>query len=157
MTPYLIPAAGVLLMVGLLAALRPKKRPKPAETQDYTDALLRIIDGDLDGAVAGLKQVVKHDSDNVMAYIKLGSIFRAQGHAQRAAKIHRHLLVRGDLSDAMVQRVLHQLVLDYRAMGALERAVEMAKTPQRTATGKIPPTKNCFWNSTRPRANGTRP
>ena len=127
MTLYYLMAAGGLLLLGLVAGMRPKKCRRPQETQDYTDALHHLIDGDLDAAVVGLKKVVKRDSDNVMAYIELGAIFRMQGHAQRASKVHRHLLVRGNLPDALVQRVLHQLVLDYRAMGALERAVEMAE------------------------------
>ena len=86
-----------------------------------------LLEGKTDAALERLKRTVKEDTDNIMAYITLGNILRKKGFPIRAAKIHRNLLVRGDIADTQIETVLYNLVLDYRANGLLDKATEMAE------------------------------
>jgi len=126
----LLPAAagtGVLLISALFTISRSRRKHSCAGNQAYIDALHLLVDNHLDDAAALLKQVIKSDTANIMAYVALGTIFRRQGHPVKAAKVHRGLLLRGDLPDVYLQRILHQLVLDYQAANMLDKAVEMAE------------------------------
>ena len=128
----IIPAAsgaGALLISGFfILARRSSGRKHRGFSKDaYIEALQQLADGHLEEAATALKQVVKTDTDNIMAYIELGAVLRKQGHPARASKIHRSLLVRGDLPDHHMQHILHHLVLDYRDAKMLNKAVEMAE------------------------------
>jgi lipopolysaccharide biosynthesis regulator YciM len=105
-----------------------KKRPKPITTKTpYLDALHLMIDGKTDEALEQLKRTVNEDSDNIMAYIMLGNIFREKGFPIRATNVHRNLLLRNTLPEIHTDVILHHLVLDYRAAGMIEKAVETAE------------------------------
>jgi len=116
----------IITSAGIVITLKRRKRETSGKTP-YVDALHLLMDGKKDEALDRLKRIVRKDTENIMAYIKLGDIFREKGYPVRAAKIHRNLLVRGDLTDTEVNTTLHHLVLDYRAAGALDKAVEMAE------------------------------
>ncbi|MBN2416570.1 tetratricopeptide repeat protein [bacterium] len=123
-------AAGALILIAAGAVLllhRRRGRTRPGRESAYIEALHRLLEGQTDEALEQLKKTVKQDSDNIMAYIKLGDIYRDRGLPAKAAKIHRNLLVRSDLNDRQVRSVLFHLVQDYRNAGALDRAVEMAE------------------------------
>ncbi len=111
--------------IGLLIIKRGKKRS--SKKTPYIDALHMVLDGKKAEALELLKKTVKEDSENIMAYIKLGDILRDQGFADRAAKIHRNLLIRGDLTEKQTNSILEHLVLDYQSSGALDKAIEMAE------------------------------
>jgi len=111
--------------IGLLIIKRGKKQS--SKKTPYVDALHMVLDGKKAEALELLKKTVKEDSENIMAYIKLGDILRDQGFADRAAKIHRNLLIRGDLTEKQTNSILKHLVLDYQSSGALDKAIEMAE------------------------------
>jgi len=127
MTTYiLIAILLVIVSTGVVIRLKRKKQKTLGKTP-YVDALNLLLEGKKDEALDRLKRTVKKDTENIMAYIKLGDIFREKGYPIRAAKIHRNLLVRGDLTDAEIETALYHLVLDYRATGVLDKAIEMAE------------------------------
>jgi lipopolysaccharide assembly protein B len=119
----LISAAG---LAAFLVWLGRKRRKRPAGSP-YLDALHLMLDGRSDEAMEKLKRTVRTDTDNIMAYIKLGDLFREQGYPVRAAKIHRNLLLRTTLTEEETSETLYHLVLDYRAAKALDKAVETAE------------------------------
>lgn len=115
-----------LIMSGSMIVL--KKRTKSKKYQnEYIDALHLLLAGKKDEALNRLKRTIKEDSGNIMAYITLGDILRDKGFPLRAVKIHRNLLVRGDLTEAQIESILHHLVLDYQAGSMLDKAVEMSE------------------------------
>jgi lipopolysaccharide biosynthesis regulator YciM len=91
------------------------------------EALHFLLDGHQDEALEKLKKTVKEDTENIMAYIQLGAIFRQKGFPIRAAKIHRDLLVRSSISEAEINTILKHLIIDYRTAGILDKAIEMGE------------------------------
>ncbi|MBN1895875.1 tetratricopeptide repeat protein [bacterium] len=120
------PIAGIALFL-IVVALYIRSRKKSSGRTPYIDALHLLLDGKKDEALDRLKQTVRTDTENIMAYVRLGILFREKGLPLRAAKIHRNLLVRSNLKDEDVDIILHQLVLDYEASGTLDRAITVAE------------------------------
>ena len=124
-----IPLFIVLAVIGFLTVagwVRMRKRNPQSQTP-YLDALHLLLEGKNDDAMEELKRTVQEDSDNIMAYITLGDILRDRGFAVRAAKIHRNLLLRNTLTEHQTDTVFRHLVLDYKASGLIDRAVETAE------------------------------
>ncbi len=114
----------IIICAGVVITLKRRKRETSGKTP-YVDALHLLMDGKKDEALDRLKRTVRKDTENIMAYIKLGDIFREKGYPIRAAKIHRKLLVRGDLTCTEGFRAFLHLVLDYRAAGTLGLALRV--------------------------------
>jgi len=126
-TIIIIAVIVVLLILTGLIWRRIRRRKKPAKISLYQEALHLYLDGKLDAALEKLKKTVKADTENIMAYIKLGDIFREKGLPIRAARVHRNLLVRSDLNEEEINTTLYHLIQDYQDAEMLDRAVEMAE------------------------------
>ena len=124
---YLIIAISFICISIVTALLFGQKKRRKADQSPYVDALHMLLEGKKEKAIDCLKRTVKEDTDNIMAYILLGDIFREKGFPVRAIKIHRNLLIRGNLTDSQIETILHHLVLDYHANNMLEKAIEMAE------------------------------
>jgi len=122
----LIVVTFIVLCIGAIRVMKRIKRKKQSPSP-YIDALHLLLEGKKDEALDQLKRTVKTDTENIMAYIQLGNLFREKGFPIRAAKIHRNLLVRGELSDREISSILYHLVLDYKSSNNLDRAIEMAE------------------------------
>ncbi len=117
----------IIILTGVFTAILKRKKQKSRGKTPYINALNMLLEGKKDEALEYLKKTVKEDTENIMAYIRLGDIFREKGFPIRAAKIHRNLLVRGDITESETNTILHHLVFDYRASGMLNKAIEMAE------------------------------
>jgi lipopolysaccharide biosynthesis regulator YciM len=117
----------VVITLAVFVAWITRKRRKPASKTPYVDALHLLLDGRRDDALEQLKKTVRADTENIMAYIKLGDIFRDKGYPIRASKIHRNLLLRTTLTGEQTEETLFHLILDYRAADMIDKAVEMAE------------------------------
>lgn len=127
MNMIFILAAGVSLPILLIAIFQSRRRKKGRDHRsDFLNALYWLIEGKHEEALEALKKTVKKDTDNVMAYIQLGVLLRRMNQPAKAAKIHKNLLLRGDLTEQDTLSILHHLVLDYRESGAIDLAVETA-------------------------------
>jgi lipopolysaccharide biosynthesis regulator YciM len=118
---------GVIALLAGLIVLWEVRKKQTRSRNPYTEALHHILEGRNDQALEYLKKTVKRDTENIMAYIQLGDIFREKGYPLRGAKIHRNLLVRGDIRDMEIDTVLYHLVLDYKSANMLDKAIEMAE------------------------------
>lgn len=125
---YLIIGGAVMVSAGTLALLgrRFRKSAVPGKTP-YVDALHMLLEGKNEEALDLLKKTVRIDTDNIMAYIKLGDILREKNMPLRAVKIHRNLLVRQNLPQPHIEMILQHLVKDYQTAGVLGKAIEMAE------------------------------
>ena len=103
-----------------------RKKKKPRINSIYTDALNAMVNGDLNNAIALLKQVVKQDSNHVRAYLQLGNILR-KDNPEQALKIHQSLTVRPNLSRNMQADIHAALADDYRLLSNYTKAKEEAK------------------------------
>jgi len=121
----------ILLFIGCFAIffywLSKRSKEKTIPRNFYVDALHALLEGQLDEAIEKLKRTIRDDTDNVMAYIKLGDILREKGYPVRAAKVHRNLLLRTTLSEEDIQTTLYHLVLDYQKASMLDKAIETAE------------------------------
>ncbi|HJN98600.1 MAG TPA: hypothetical protein QGF51_06440, partial [Candidatus Marinimicrobia bacterium] len=70
-----------------------KGAQKPKTDTLFTEALNAMVKGDKSKAARLLRDVVKQDSDHIMAYLQLGNIIR-EDHPSQAIKIHQSLTVR---------------------------------------------------------------
>jgi len=103
--------------------LRKKRKPRSL----YLSAVHLLLEGRKEEALEKLKKTVTSDTENIPAYIQLGAIYRETGYPVRAAKIHRQLLVRGDLEEDERISILRHLVLDYKTSNTLDLAIETAE------------------------------
>jgi lipopolysaccharide biosynthesis regulator YciM len=113
-------------MSGSVIVFKKRTKSKSGENE-YIEAIHLLLADKKDEALDRLKRTIKKDSGNIMAYITLGDILRDKGYPLRAVKIHRNLLVRGDLTESQIETILHHLVLDYQAGSMFDKAVEMSE------------------------------
>jgi dephospho-CoA kinase len=66
-------------------------------------------------------------------HFALGNLFRRRGEYERAVRVHQHLLSRGDLSQADLDRAQHALALDFLKAGLLDRAEDSLSKLEGTA------------------------
>lgn len=111
----------VVVLLGALAFYlgyeRLLGRPRKTSGQVYIESLQDLLNGREEAAFAKLRQVVSEDSDNVDAYLRLGSILREHGQPQRALQVHKNLTLRSSLPVIDKVEVLKQLTLDFMATG----------------------------------------
>ena len=87
------------------------------------EALLAVLDRDLERAELLLTSIVRRDSTAVDAYLGLARLWRQRGEVGRAIRIHQNLLLRLDAESEDGRRVLLELGADFRQGGFLRRAI----------------------------------
>jgi lipopolysaccharide biosynthesis regulator YciM len=86
-----------------------------------------MLIGDTDSAFWKLRELVKGDTNNVSAYIKLGDILREKDKGEQAVKIHQSLIFRRNLRTEVKIEIYRSLANDYFQMNQFPRAEENAK------------------------------
>jgi lipopolysaccharide biosynthesis regulator YciM len=87
------------------------------------EALLAVLDRDLDRAEALITQAVRLDSKAVEPYLALARLYRLRGEIGRAIRVHQNLLLRKDLSREQATAGLADLAADFQQGGFLQRAI----------------------------------
>jgi lipopolysaccharide biosynthesis regulator YciM len=116
----------VALVGGLmlyLQHLRSVKKPLEEAANDFAAGLNYLVGGDRALALQKFREVVRRDTNNVDAYVKIGDILRDAGNLDRAAKVHRDLLVRTNLTNHQQLQILRSLAKDYDVAGKHELAL----------------------------------
>lgn len=106
----------MLLILGALAFYYfyyRKKEDKSPHTDAYLLALKYMAENDNRRAVEKLKETVRHDTQNIDAYIKLGDILRMEGLYVNAIRIHKDLTLRGNIIEDDMHKIWFSLALDY--------------------------------------------
>lgn len=114
---------------------RKKKEQKFSST--YIDALHLLLEDKKSQAIQKLKATVKQDSDNIMAYTTLGNLFREQGYSDKAAKIHKSLIIREDVPENMIDTIYDYLIQDYIADRQFDKAIYTANKLAKKAKKNI--------------------
>ena len=122
---WLLLAMPLAFVLGWLASrfdfqqLRLQNRRSP---KAYFRGLNHLLRGQNDAAVAEFEQAVRNDPDTPELQFALGHLFRERGQYSPAVRLHQHLLMRADLSQAERDRAQHALAMDYSRAGILDRA-----------------------------------
>src|SRR3954470_21181980 len=92
--------------------------------RSYFRGLNFLLNEQPDKAIEAFIEVVKGDPETIELHFALGSLFRRRGETERAIRMHRNLLDRGDLDDTQRLQALHELGQAYLKAGLLDRAEE---------------------------------
>ncbi|MDH3976624.1 MAG: tetratricopeptide repeat protein [Deltaproteobacteria bacterium] len=130
-TPYFFGI--ILLLIGFLAGyalseflLRGKQRKGDREKGDnsaYLNGINYILSNEPDKAIEAFSRAVQINSDTIETYLALGNLFRNKGELSRAIRIHQSIIVRPNIDRDMKQQALHDLGLDFKKAGFVERAI----------------------------------
>lgn len=115
------------LLLAIVLVIRHRRSQRLRAASFYMEALRNLIKGDEQSAFRLLKEVVREDTGNIDAYLKLGDIFRRRGELSKALHIHRQLTVRADLSSQDRRELLKSLALDYVESEKGDRAIAALK------------------------------
>ena len=114
-----------LLLVYIFYKYNPSKN---ADIKDlYSEGMDYLLAGDIQSAYKIFKNVVKEDTNNIKAYMRLGQVIRDGGQPEKALKIHKSLLVRKGLSKYLTIEIYKNLALDYYKCGELYKSIEELK------------------------------
>jgi len=101
-----------------------RRRGRRRDADDaLREAVLALLDRDLDGTEKLLAGEAQRDSGGVGVFLALGRLYRLRGEIGRAVRIHQNLLLRKDLASDDRVRALADLAEDFRRGGFLRRAI----------------------------------
>lgn len=125
-TPYIIAVSVVLVLVPALVFLvfrtRARKR-KTSRDNEFSEAISLLLAGNKEEALEKLCAVVKKDTSNIDAYIKIGDLYRETGQASKAIKIHQDITVRSGLTALQEKHIYRSLILDYSSTNNFAAAI----------------------------------
>ena len=90
--------------------------------KSYFRGLNFLLNEQPDKAIDAFIEVVKLDPETIELHFALGSLFRRRGETERAIRMHRNLLERGDLAGEQRLAAMFELGQDYLKAGLLDRA-----------------------------------
>lgn len=124
---YYVVGIAVLLIgaIAVLAFIVRRGRNRPDDQELYIEALRSLLDGDEMVAFHKLKEVVRQNSENIDAYLRLGQILARRGNSGNAIQIHSELLLRTELNNEQREAIKASLVDDYIAANQLGKAIEL--------------------------------
>ncbi len=118
----------VLIVLGISAVIYwylPRKKTRVKDL--YTEGLDMLVTGHRKKAYQNFLEIVRRDTENVNAYIKLGQVVREGGNPRQALKIHKSLTLRKNLTEYEQVELHKNLALDYYDLKQLEDAILEAK------------------------------
>ncbi|MBC8213471.1 MAG: hypothetical protein ISR90_02555 [Candidatus Marinimicrobia bacterium] len=117
----------VISIVGLYFLygwFRPRRKSNIKDL--YSEGLDMLITGYRKGAYQNFKTIIRKDTNNVKAYIKLGQVTREGGNPEQALKIHKSLTLRKKISAYEQLELLKNLALDYYELNDLPSAIDQS-------------------------------
>ena len=116
----------VILAVFLFINFDYNSKYKKTEKDLYYEALDQLLIGKLKEAYSTLLALIKNDTNNVKAYLKLGQVLREIGKPDRALKVHKSLLIRKDLTSYERIELLKNISLDYKNLNRVDDAIQQS-------------------------------
>ena len=118
--------------------LKLKPNNKAGTKELYSEGLDMLVSGKRQIAYNNFKEIIEKDTNNVMAYLRLGQILRESGNPQKAIKIHKGLTIRKNLTSYDLLELHKNLSLDYFSLGKTDKAIEEAlKNTKEILNGKF--------------------
>src|ERR1700753_2302049 len=94
----------VLGWLGSRLDLRQLRRETRESPKAYYKGLSLLLNEQQDKAIDAFIETVQNDPDTTELHFALGNLFRRRGEFERSVRVHQHLLVRADLSQAERER-----------------------------------------------------
>lgn len=116
----------LVIFLVIFVSRNPKTRKKVAPNL-YATALNHMLYGDNESAISCFKKIIKEDTDNLDAYVKLGILYRKVKKPNNAAKVHESLLYRQNIGREQKLEILRNLVEDYVEAGNMDKALNRAE------------------------------
>ncbi len=117
-----LPTAFAIGWVASRMDLRQWKRTDREAPKAYFKGLNLLLNEQPDKAIDAFIEAVQHDPDTSELHFALGNLFRRRGEFERAVRVHEHLLLRADLSQADRERAQYALAHDFMKAGLFDRA-----------------------------------
>jgi len=114
-----------VLVYFLYIKVNPTKKSDIKEL--YSEGLDMLVSGKKHSAYNNFKEIISKDSNNVMAYLRLGQILRENGDNLKAIKIHKNLLLRTNLSSYEKIELHKNLSKDYYNVDNKKQSIIEAK------------------------------
>ncbi len=119
---------GVLIIAYVLfSTFELRRKGKELIDPLYTAALESLVGSEENRAVQLLIESAKKNPSSVKPFLVLGDIFRKQGDARKAVRIHHELSIRPKLKKDEMERIYRSLTQDYIELGKYQRAVQAAQ------------------------------
>ena len=106
---------------------RRREGPQWNASRFYLAAIDALIRGDRPGAVGPLRELARHESENLGVYLRLGDLVRHMGHPDRAQKVHADLLARNVTNPEDLRRAHESLLEDLMLLDRPEEAKRAAE------------------------------
>jgi len=119
---FALPAAFALGWLGSKLDTRQWKREQRDAPKAYFKGLNLLLNEQQDKAIDAFIEAVQNDPDTTELHFALGNLFRRRGEYERAVRVHQHLLQRGDLARAELDRAQAALAQDFFKAGLFDRA-----------------------------------
>ena len=113
----------VILSIFIFINFDYNKKYKKSEKDLYYEALDQFLTGKLKEAYQTLLALIKNDTNNVKAYLKLGEVLREIGKPERALKVHKSLEIRKDLTSYERIELFKNISLDYKHLNKIDDAI----------------------------------
>jgi len=102
-----------------------QRRAKAKLNSAYGKGLNYLLNEQTDKATEVLVRMVEVDPDTVELHLALGSLFRRRGEVDRAIRVHRNIIARSGLSEALRAQATLELGRDFLKAGLLDRAEKL--------------------------------
>lgn len=96
---------------------------KKSEKDLYYEAVDLLQEGKQREAYTTLLALIKNDTNNIKAYLKLGEVLRNIGKPAKALKVHKGLLIRKDMTNYESIELYKNITLDYRSLGKIDESI----------------------------------
>ena len=93
----------------------------------YSEGLDMLVSGKRYSAYNNFKEIIEKDSNNVMAYLRLGQILRENGNNIKAIKIHKNLLLRKKMTSYEQIELHKNLSQDYYNIDNKKQSIDECK------------------------------
>ena len=105
----------------LIVKFKPSKKNRVKDL--YSEGLDMMVLGQLHSAYNCFKTIIKDDTNNIPAYLKLGQVVRDGNNPQQALKIHKSLTLRKKMSVYEKLELHKNLSLDYYALNDFDKSI----------------------------------
>ena len=100
---------------------------KKSEKDLYYEAVDLLQEGKHREAYTTLLALIKNDTTNVKAYLKLGEVLRSIGKPAKALKVHKSLLIRKDMTNYESIELYKNISLDYKSLNKIDESIVECK------------------------------
>ncbi|MBK8230527.1 MAG: tetratricopeptide repeat protein [Candidatus Eisenbacteria bacterium] len=120
---------GILALIGLPLVLGQRREAEPWNPGPaYLAAIDGLVRGQRNRAVEALRRIARQEPENLDAYLRLGDLLRAMGHAEKAQRIHHGLAARPVADPDLSLRIRESLLLDYVALRDWDETQRLGET-----------------------------